>query len=41
MDLDIWDRLGRVKLVFQQNFMGLIYLFVVIIERGILCLIAE
>ena len=31
MDLDIWDHLGRVKLVFQQNFMRLVYLFTVII----------
>ena len=23
-DLDLWDRLGRVKLVLQQNFKGLI-----------------
>ena len=25
MDLDLWDCLGRVKLVLQQNFIGLIY----------------
>ena len=24
MDLDLWDCLGRVKLVFLQNFIGLI-----------------
>ena len=24
MDLDLWDGLGRVKLVFYQNFIGLI-----------------
>ena len=24
MDLDLWDRLGREKLVLQQNFIGLI-----------------
>ena len=24
MDLDLWDHLGRVKLVLQQNFKGLI-----------------
>ena len=24
MDLDLWDCLGRVKLILQQNFMGLI-----------------
>ena len=24
MDLDLWDCLGRVKLVLQQNFIGLI-----------------
>ena len=23
-DLDLWDRLGRIKLVLQQNFKGLI-----------------
>ena len=34
MDLDLWDYLGRVKLILQQNFIGLIYLFVVILARG-------
>ena len=24
MDLDLWDYLGRVKLVLQQNFIGLV-----------------
>ena len=33
-DLDLLDCLGRVKLVLQQNFIGLIQLFVVILERG-------
>ena len=32
MDLDLWDCLGRVKFVLQQNYIGLI--FVVILERG-------
>ena len=32
MDLDLWDCLGRVKLVLLQNFIGLIYLFEVILE---------
>ena len=32
MDLDLWDRLGRVKLVSQQNFKGLIYLFEINLE---------
>ena len=27
MDLDLWDCLGRVKLVLLQNFIGLIWLF--------------
>ena len=34
MDLDLWDCLGKVKLVFYQNFIGLIESFVVILERG-------
>ena len=29
MDLDLWDCLGRVKLILQQNYIELIYLFVV------------
>ena len=33
-DLDLWDRLGRVKLVLQQNFIRLIWLFEVILERS-------
>ena len=33
-DLDIWDCLGRVKPVLQQHFIGLIKIFVVILERG-------
>ena len=40
-DLDLWDCLGKVKLVFYQNFIGLIALFVVILERGRPHLIAE
>ena len=32
MDLDLWDCLGRVKLLLQQNFIGLIQLFKVILE---------
>ena len=39
--LDLWDCLGRVLLVFYQNFIGLIESFVVILERGKPCLIAE
>ena len=34
MDLDIRDCLGRVKLVLQQNYIGRIWLFVLILERG-------
>ena len=41
MDLDLWDCLGRVKLVLQQNCIGLIWLFVLILERGKPRLIAE
>ena len=41
MDLALWDCLGRVKLVLQQNYIGLIKLFVVILERGKPHLIAE
>ena len=33
MDLDLWDCLGRVKPVLQQNCIGLILLFVLILER--------
>ena len=33
MDLNLWDCLGRVKLVLRQNFTGLIKLFGVILER--------
>ena len=32
-DLDLWDCLGRVKPVLQQNCIGLIWLFVLILER--------
>ena len=31
-DLDHWDCLGRVRLVLEQNFIGLIQLFEVILE---------
>ena len=41
MDLDIWDCLGKGKLVLLQNCIGLIYLFVVILERGLIHLVAE
>ena len=41
MDLHLWDCLGRVELVFYQNFIALMVSFVVILERGKLCLIAE
>ena len=34
MDLDIFDCLGRVKLVFYQNFIGMIESFFVVLERG-------
>ena len=40
MDLDLWDCLGRVKLVLLQNFIGLIKLFEVILEGQKPCLIA-
>ena len=40
-DLDLWDCLGKVKLVFYQNFTGVILSFVVILERGKPHLIAE
>ena len=33
MDLDLWDCLGRVKPVLQQNCIGLILSFVLILER--------
>ena len=32
-DLDLWDCLGRVKPVLQQNCTGLIRLFVLVLER--------
>ena len=41
MDLDLCDCLGWGKLVLQQNFIGLIELFVVFLERGKPCFIAE
>ena len=41
MDLDLWNCLGRVKLVLQQNFIQLIQLFVVILEREKPCLVAK
>ena len=41
IDLDLWACLGRVKFVLYQNFIGLIQLFVVILERGKPRLIAE
>ena len=34
MDLDLWDCLGKVKLVVQQNYIALIKLFVVILDSG-------
>ena len=40
-DLDLWDSLGKVQLVLQQSFIGLMYLFVVILESGKSGLIAE
>ena len=40
-DLDLWNCLGRVKLTLKPNFIGLILLSEVILERGKLCLIAE
>ena len=39
--LELWDCLGRVKLVLQQNFIQMIKLFVVILEKGKSCLIVE
>ena len=39
-DLDLWDCLGRIKLVLLQTFIK-VSLFVVIQDRGKLCLIAE
>ena len=33
-DQDLWDSLGRVKLILMQNFIGLILSCVVILERG-------
>ena len=33
-NLDLLDCLGRVKLVLQQNFIGLVYLFAVTLETG-------
>ena len=41
MDLDLWDCLERVKLVLYQYCIGVIQLFVLIVERGKLYLIAE
>ena len=41
MDLDLWDSLGRVKLVLWEIFKGLILSFVVILDRGRPCLIAR
>ena len=35
---DLWDCLGRVKVVLQQHFIGLILLFVVSLDRGNLVL---
>ena len=40
-DLEPWNCLGRVKLVLQQNCIGLIWLFVLILERGKPHVIAE
>ena len=40
-DIDLWDCLGRVKLVFYQNFVGLFESFVGILERRKPRLIAE
>ena len=40
-DLDLWDCLGRVELVLQQNFVGLIKLYLVILVRRKSSLIAE
>ena len=35
MDLDLWDCLGKVNnYILQQNFVGLIYVFLVILETG-------
>ena len=33
-NLDLWDCLGRVKLVLYQYYIGVIQLFIVIVERG-------
>ena len=41
MDLDLWDCLGRLKLVLQQNFRGMILLFEVIPEGEKPCPIAR
>ena len=41
MDLAFWDCLERVKLVLQQNYIGPIESFAVILERRKSCLIAE
>ena len=38
-DLDLWDCLGRTKLGLCQNYIRLIKLFVVILEKGKPCLI--
>ena len=34
MDLDLWDCLESIKLVLWQNFIGLIWLYVVTLEGG-------
>ena len=41
VDPDLWECLRRVKLVLYQNFIGLIQLFVIIVEREKPCLIAK
>ena len=41
MDPDLWDCFGRVKLILQQNCIRLIWLFILILERGKPCLLAE
>ena len=35
VDLDLWDCLGRVKLILQQNCIGLIWLFIPVLERTV------
>ena len=39
--IGLWDCLGRVKLILKKNLIGLIRLFIVILEGGKPCLIAE